>query len=975
MTSPLYDPSDMTVDEAREKYKHLIGGTTTLSRDQLIHKLLEFREGIGQVWDTPELAQRIQAYLPISASGLSTLLVSKEGKRALDRQTYDNVGGCLRPLEDEEKFKSMLYAMRKSPRLSLKGCLALRPARNRPVIQLEKRLCSDFIHVLVESDFMETLRQVGQDVTVAQEKKATIQSWIDLTSEFERSKKPRHELIQSIIMGFTNVMDPTKDMTRILWNDFVMNAIRRKQFKLLEKMINNDPKGDETSATRVLSLGGCRLNVPELNLVAEILSCQNSGLKSIELHQNKITVTGMQKLAIGLRSSMLSSLDLHDNKLGWEGLAPLAHIFSLKEASPPSPTPPSTPPEEIVTKGERVEITSDSKGQYIGEEGHVVAVKEQGVKIRFDNSSCAHFNFTSLRPLGYHTIVSTLTTLFLNSNDIGSKGAELLADMLRHPKTSLSLLDIHENNIDGKGIWELAMALTRGLKWSDVSGGRPVRGRELFNETLKEALRQNTVLQPAQWAACRITDLRPDDFVQVGTAFFQPTAQNSSLKTLLVYKNKLGSHGASALAYMLLNNKTLTKLDAATAKLMEVEPEGRKDISIKGFSEIAKALEVNDTLTHLDLSNNPPIGGDEDYEIAAKHISIPEDSMKLLTTALKANVYLRELLINANAIGNDGARVLCETLETQQTSIRLLSLVNNRIDENMILFAKMLSSNTSLFSIDLSDNVCDDESAAEFATCLQTNRTLTCLKLGQNQLSNTSVLRLAQALYPSKRGPADGAPSGNAHLKELDLSKNHGMGPAQLEAFASLLENGSSLTSLDVGGSKGLKWSALGHERPVWGIELTNEGLSDALQDSTELGWDDWDSYRIPSLRKDHFIRSSGMEYFKPEEGANDDVAGSFAKALKSNQTLTSLALNASMMTDHGAKKIADSLVHNKTLTTLELQENNIGDEGAHAFTALLLQNDTLSNLHLSDNPFQIQRFPTLVRHTRRDASDRVISS
>ena len=63
-----------------------------------------------------------------------------------------------------------------------------------------------------------------------------------------------------------------------------------------------------------------------------------------------------------------------------------------------------------------------------------------------------------------------------------------------------------------------------GLRWRRVGATRPTTGRERTNEKLAEALAKGTEFTKEQWDAFRLLDLRVEDFVQAGGAFFKPDA-------------------------------------------------------------------------------------------------------------------------------------------------------------------------------------------------------------------------------------------------------------------------------------------------------------------------------------------------------------------------------------------------------------------------------------------------------------------
>ena len=75
---------------------------------------------------------------------------------------------------------------------------------------------------------------------------------------------------------------------------------------------------------------------------------------------------------------------------------------------------------------------------------------------------------------------------------------------------------------------EEALQSTSGLKWNCTGIERPIHGRELDNAGLAAILERkvnegsNTDFKVAEWAEFAISDLRYDDFIEVGESYFQP---------------------------------------------------------------------------------------------------------------------------------------------------------------------------------------------------------------------------------------------------------------------------------------------------------------------------------------------------------------------------------------------------------------------------------------------------------------------
>ena len=67
-------------------------------------------------------------------------------------------------------------------------------------------------------------------------------------------------------------------------------------------------------------------------------------------------------------------------------------------------------------------------------------------------------------------------------------------------------------------------------------------------------------------------------------------------------------------------------------------------------------------------------------------------------------------------------------------------------------------------------------------------------------------------------------------------------------------------------GPSGLTWRKVGDTRPNTGVELIHEDLARRLQQQTKFTQDEWDSFEIMNLDREHFIKA-GNSYFRPAIG------------------------------------------------------------------------------------------------------------
>uniref|UniRef100_A0A7N4PUE8 Leucine rich repeat containing 74A n=1 Tax=Sarcophilus harrisii TaxID=9305 RepID=A0A7N4PUE8_SARHA len=187
------------------------------------------------------------------------------------------------------------------------------------------------------------------------------------------------------------------------------------------------------------------------------------------------------------------------------------------------------------------------------------------------------------------------------------------------------------------------------------------------------------------------------------------------------------------------------------------------------------------------------------------------------------------------------------------------------------------------------------------AIALVSNTTITRLELEDNWILEEGVLALMQMLHE------------NYYIQELNVSHNHlGSGGAKIITDF-LLENTSSL----------------------WSIQLAGNNFKD---DTAEMFRNALVSnYRIKELDLSHNSFS--------EKGGEQ-----LGYMLVLNEGLQTLNLGWNQLHSRGAVAVCYSLRVNVTLKTLDLSWNGFGNEGAQVLGEVLKINSTLSYLDISSN-------------------------
>jgi Ran GTPase-activating protein (RanGAP) involved in mRNA processing and transport len=373
-----------------------------------------------------------------------------------------------------------------------------------------------------------------------------------------------------------------------------------------------------------------------------------------------------------------------------------------------------------------------------------------------------------------------------------------------------------------------------------------------------------------------------------GIAIARVLMQNTTLKTLYMNHCKISDDVIQAIANALEKNNTLTILNLS---------DNDNNINFDGVKAIANALEKNSTLTILNLSNMFVSKGTEE-----------------IGKALEKNSTLRILNLSNNMIGTKGAEEIGKALEKNSTLI-ILNLSNNKIgNKGAEEIGKALGKNSTLTILVLYNNDIGNYGAKEIVRALEKNSTLTILNLDSNSIKNEGAKAIADALKTNKT------------LKEIELSYND-IDDDGVKVIAEALKKNKDSAIEIISFNNNLRISSKI-------IEKLNEKRIFFSQYTDEQ----------KKIINDFERNTTSTKKISEAEGI------AIAHALARNTTLLDLFLSYCNITDYVVKAIARALGQNTTLTELVLQGNNIGDDGAIAIGKALKINRTLTFIDLAYN-------------------------
>ena len=445
---------------------------------------------------------------------------------------------------------------------------------------------------------------------------------------------------------------------------------------------------------------------------------------------------------------------------------------------------------------------------------------------------------------------------------------------------------------------------------------------------------------------------------------------NKTLTHLDLFHNeKFSDSGAYCVFQGLQHNITLVHLNLGDTGLVATEDTAQA---------LTKMLQVNKTLTHLNLSNNEKFSDSGAYCVfqglqhntSLVHLNLCntglvaiEDTAQALTTMLQVNKTLTHLDLSSNQkfsdsgaycvfqglqhnitlvhlnLGDTGlvatedtAQALTKMLQVNKTLTHLDLFHNEKFSDSGVYGVfQGLQHNTSLVHLNLSNTgfVATEDTAQALTTMLRVNETIKHLDLSGNWYFSNLGACVFQGLQH------------NTTLVHLNLSYI-GLVPTEdtAQALTTMLQINKTIKHLDLSGNwyfsdKGayFVFQGLQHNTTLVHLNLRYTGLvatEDTAQALTTM-------LQINKTIK-HLDLSMNLTF-------SDSGAYCVCQGLKHNTSLVYLDLSSTKITDKGAEYIAQALKYNCSLKTLNLSQNQITDNG-FAFIDKSLETNTTLSLH-----------------------------
>ncbi|XP_065917950.1 protein NLRC5-like [Dysidea avara] len=579
-----------------------------------------------------------------------------------------------------------------------------------------------------------------------------------------------------------------------------------------------------------------------------------------------------------------------------------------------------------------------------------------------------------------------LQSLHLGTNHLQTNSVMKIVSALQHV-TTLSILDLSNNNITFEAVESIAVVLSKNDKLKELYIG----GNALQAVSIRKILQNMETLTTLSLPNSSINSEEVDEFASCLLCC-------TKLQKLILSECNLQTVGVTSIANSLLNTKHLTVFNISNntvsdevsekiAAVLSHNPQlqelhiAKNNFTDKGAIEIFISLHSTSTLTVLNISNN----------------SITFEATDSLVKVLSKSCNLKELYIAGNRFETTGAIKIALSLQ-KITSLTKLNISNNGITEEAAdHIATVLTYNTMLQELQLARNSFGTTGALKILSSLKDTSSLTKLNISYNNITDDAaemILNLASCRLQDLQVTGNSFDTAGAlkiarlaYLSNLKLRvfniTNNKVSNAVAEymaavlcgdleqklilddactdsqvasaiKIASTLQNVSNLTTF-----------AISHQDFKHGLA---HKIAAFLSSSTQL--------KVVHLEKNNVQCENIVVILKALAKISSlkvlhivvanfsiEVSTHIAAILTNNTQLEELRINLESTSIKAgcANKIAQALKHLLNVTMLSIS-NNIANEAADDIAKYLFQSTKLLKFHLYGNILQAVNFIKIAR-------------
>ena len=340
----------------------------------------------------------------------------------------------------------------------------------------------------------------------------------------------------------------------------------------------------------------------------------------------------------------------------------------------------------------------------------------------------------------------------------------------------------------------------------------------------------------------------------------------------------------------------------------------------------------------------------QDIHVVDFEIEVLSEGLKLNNTVTELNLSKSELLhMNSfyflHKINDDNVCFISDCLKVNTTLCKLNLSGNEITDSGVKTLAEAITDNVGLQMIDLSRNNIADKGAKRLGECIKKNTTLVELNVSKNWISKEGVMRIAEACTK------------NRTLCKLTCTCNN-LSKSGLATITKYIREETTIQVFDA------SWNTICIDQGRFTIQSTiqSDNLRQKSQSNRRKLWNLSEISNIEHKKKflcscfedKESIILQGIEYWcfqnKQTENVNEQYGGNFGflRTERSNRNDTSVTITDTLIFE--IEIICDCIKLHKALKEFTLSNCKITDKEVQIITEVVKTHATLQSLDISCN-------------------------
>ena len=260
---------------------------------------------------------------------------------------------------------------------------------------------------------------------------------------------------------------------------------------------------------------------------------------------------------------------------------------------------------------------------------------------------------------------------------------------------------------------------------------------------------------------------------------------------------------------------------------------------------------------------------------------------------------------------------------------------------NIEEIANFMDNNTTVQSLNLSDNHFNDSDAENLVKVLGKNNMLQQLDFSNNDITTKGATAISESLQKLKHLKM----SWNNHVIDTNHSSvsfaQKCISDVDAHIVAEVLYSNETVTKLDLSQNRISKNGAISiskcikHNKTLKELDVSKNKISNIGLKKIAV-----------AMQANQTLQKFNFSY----SNLSDNGTIAISECLKHNNTLQELKISRNKLSINGIISISNTLQTHSTLQALDISYNNISDDGAVAICQCLKNNNTLQQLNMSGN-------------------------